>query len=423
MPSSYPSGPGEHPGLPTTRMRCRRPSNAALPALLRKAPWIWSILWGCTASPTGPDNDLPGLQSDRLAATAQQSCLVQRSGEVFCWGLGDAKGVTPGDGSLRFVALRGGWDHLCGLTADSTAYCWGRNDWGQLGDGTRVERSQPTRVATDLELVAITASVHTTCALEATGAAHCWGRNGFGAVGNGVAGESEVELRPTEVAGTARFRTLDGAWANCAIALEGRAFCWGSIPGRFEPTGYVAPGDCSTAYYEWYEGRQCIVPTPIAGELRFESLAGDRCGVTDGGEAYCWGDGQYGTLGDGRVGVHSVSPVRVEGGIRFQALTAGASHVCGLDLYGTAYCWGNNFVGQLGIGDNGASGGTLVRAVPTPVVTDERFVTIVAGAAHTCALAADETVWCWGDNESNQLGEAAVGELSDVPVPVVLKGF
>lgn len=75
---------------------------------------------------------------------------------------------------------------------------------------------------------------------------------------------------------------------------------------------------------------------------------------------------------------------------------------------------------QLGIGENGASGGILVRPVPTRVLPERRFVALAAGAAHACALTAEETVWCWGANESNQLGEAAVGELSDVPVPVEL---
>lgn len=278
---------------------------------------------------------------------------------------------------------------------------------GNSATGTRVHRDQPTQVATDLDLVAITASVHTTCALAATGRAYCWGRNEFGAVGNGVAGEGTVELRPTAVAGTARFRTL-GSGAPCALELDGRAYCWGFVSGSFDPDHYIAPGDCTTAYYHWYQGEQCVVPTPIATEVRFASLAGGGCGLTDSGEAYCWGDGSSGTLGDGRTGVYSVSPVRVDGEIQFQGLAAGSGHVCGLDVDGAAHCWGNNFRGQLGIGENGASGGILFLAVPTRVATDIRFVAVVAGSAHTCALSAEETVWCWGTT------------FSDVPVPIEL---
>lgn len=85
--------------------------------------WIACAAAACSASPTEPVSERIAMQADRLAATAQRSCLIEDSGEVVCWGLGGPARITPGDGSLKFVAVSGGWDHLCGLTADSTAYC------------------------------------------------------------------------------------------------------------------------------------------------------------------------------------------------------------------------------------------------------------------------------------------------------------
>ncbi len=363
--------------------------------LARRPELVVCVLAACSTSPAEPGGNQLAMQADRLALTSEQSCMIERSGEVVCWGIAAPVRVTPGDRSLRFVALRGGAGHVCGLTADSTAYCWGHNLYGEVGDGMRVRRDRPARVATDRRFIAINASVQTSCALDATGRGYCWGRNDWGAIGNGAAAEGTFELEPTPVASANRFRSLVGATVNCGLRVDGRAYCWGHVPGSFNDM-YIAPGDCTTAYYLWYAGRQCLVPTPIATELRFASLAGSSCGLTSLGEAYCWGDGYYGTFGDGRAGVYSVFPVRVNGEIRFRRLTSGSTHVCGVDLGGTAYCWGNNFAGQLGIGEQGRTGGAGIRTEPTRVLTSLQFVDIVAGASSTCALTAAEDVWCWG---------------------------
>ena len=237
-------------------------------------------------------------------------------------------------------------------------------------------------------------------------------------LGNGTGSNDPPVLLPTRVTTRIRFRAVYGLGPNCGLALSGSAYCWGFVSGSFN-TYYVAPGDCTTAYYGWYQGRQCLVPTPIATDLRFASLAGERCGVTTGGDAYCWGDGFYGTFGDGRTAVYSVTPVRVNGSIKFAQLTAGATHVCGLDLSGKAYCWGNNFVGQLGIGDHGF-GRHYVVAEPTPVATSVPFTAIVAGDAHTCGMTSAGQVWCWGTNDFGELGPGLAAGLSDVPVLVQL---
>jgi alpha-tubulin suppressor-like RCC1 family protein len=361
------------------------------------------------------------MQSDRLAVTTNRSCLIESSGDLLCWGRGGSIRFTAGSGLPRFVTLSGGSSHLCGLTGDSTAYCWdGSNRYGEIGDGSQSERSLPTKVATDLKFVWISAAVFTTCALDGAGRAYCWGTNELGGIGNGTMGELSVETLPTPVASQVRFTAVDGAYPNCGLSLDRAVYCWGMVSGSFDPNHLQAPGDCTNAFFRWYAGRDCLRPTPVSTALRFATLAADRCGVTDLGEAYCWGDGFYGTFGDGRVGVYSVLPVRVSGAIQFRKLTSGSHHVCGIDLVGKAYCWGNNFVGQLGIGEHGSGGGVGLRAEPTPVLTQERFVSIASKDAHTCALTAGEQVWCWGSNNFGQLGPGTPGHLSNIPVLVQL---
>lgn len=383
-------------------------------------PVVIPLVAACGPSASEPQTEPLVMQADRLALTAQTSCLLEATGAIVCWGLNGVERFAPAGGSQRWVALRGGFDHFCGLTSDSTARCWGRNDYGQLGDGTRMARTLPTRVNTTLKFVAIHASAHTTCALDPGGRAYCWGRNEFGGVGDGTMAEGSVVLQPKPVAGAIRFRALSGDWPNCGLSLDGRAYCWGSVPGSYDPNAFRAPGDCASTFYLWYAGRQCVTPTPIAGDTRFASLAGDRCGLTAQGVAYCWGDGYYGTFGDGRTGVYSVAPVAVSGSTSFAQLTSAATHVCALDTAGTAYCWGNNFNGLLGIGESGSASGPGKLATPTRVLTTERFGSIVAGSGHTCALTPDGRVWCWGNNDSRQLGPTSPIGSSNVPVLVQL---
>src|SRR5205823_8657674 len=79
-------------------------------------------------------------------------------------------------------------------------------------------------------------------------------------------------------------------------------------------------------------------------------LNGQTCGITSDGDAYCWGSNQYGQLGDGTVSQSKTAPVLVGGGIKWAKLDVGNSHICGVSVAGTAYCWGANFFGTLGDG-------------------------------------------------------------------------
>lgn len=177
------------------------------------------------------------------------------------------------------------------------------------------------------------------------------------------------------------------------------------------------PGNCTGTYYAWWFGTPCLAPTPVDTEIRFTQLAG-FCGLSESGDAYCWGQGQSGNLGNGTVSGYAITPARVLGDRPFTALFAG-SHACALDTEGQAFCWGNNYQGQLGIGQSGSLGGAPYRVEPTPVLTDKRFVTL-AIAQQTCGITTDEELWCWGPNENGAVGPGIVGFLQLVPVRVTL---
>ena len=129
-----------------------------------------------------------------------------------------------------------------------------------------------------------------------------------------------------------------GIFHSCGVTTAGEAYCWG-IHG----VGQLGDGIDTRSYVN--------VPVAVVGGLTFQSVnAGyHSCGVTTAGEAYCWGDNDYGQLGDG-TGTDSNVPVAVVGGLTFQSVTAGQDHSCGVTTAGEAYCWGDNYYGQLGDG-------------------------------------------------------------------------
>ncbi|MGI8618240.1 MAG: RCC1 domain-containing protein [Gemmatimonadaceae bacterium] len=202
--------------------------------------------------------------------------------------------------------------------------------------------------------------------------------------------------------------TADGDWISvtvgyvsaCGIDRLGDVWCWGS---NF--TGWLGTEHRSYAM---------IPPSRVMGfsSLRLRRIvAGIRfqCALAADGQAFCWGENTQGQLGRGHVSTLEPAPAPVAGGIRFESLSAGSFHVCGVSITGTAYCWGNASGGALGIGsaltrcdDTGHS----ACNVPTPmeVAGGLTFTEVSAGRHHTCGVTATADAYCWGDGSSGQLG-------------------
>jgi hypothetical protein len=133
---------------------------------------------------------------------------------------------TPLTDAIRVSA---GDEHTCALMMQGRVMCWGSNTWGQLGDGTATDRLTPTPVVGLAgEAVAIDAGYHHTCALLASGVAQCWGRNVFGQLGDGTTAD---RLTPTTVVGLSGLGTATavsaGADHTCVLATSGATQCWG----------------------------------------------------------------------------------------------------------------------------------------------------------------------------------------------------
>jgi alpha-tubulin suppressor-like RCC1 family protein len=353
------------------------------------------------------------------------SCGLTATGVAYCWGsnqvgqLGtgstEPQGCSSGTstwscsttpvavaGGLTFASLTEGtlW-HTCGLTATGVAYCWGLNAYGEIGDGTKTQRTTPVAVvAPGLTFASLTAGQSHTCGLTATGAAYCWGSNEYGQLGDGTNTSRTTPV--AALAGGLTFATLVAGDRNtCGLTPAGAAYCWGSNVNGTLGTG-LTTGPSTCAQVGGGSNPCSMVPVQVAGGLTFASLtsSGHTCGLTPAGKAYCWGNNYSGQLG-ANYATSQAAPVAVDGGLTFASLSAGANHTCGLTATGAAYCWGNNYDGSVG---NGSTTGSPELA-PALVVGGLNFATVAAGEQYTCGLTATGAAYCWGWNYTGQLGD------------------
>jgi len=197
---------------------------------------------------------------------------------------------------------------------------------------------------------------------------------------------------------------VSGASHSCAIGTNRRAYCWGT-----NQDGQLGVKPAAL---------ERPAPTSIAAGAVFATLAaGDAhtCSTGVDFELRCWGDNGMGQLGLGTTG-GTAFPTTATVAFDFVSVTAGGNHTCALTATHTVVCWGLNTSGELGLGD------TTHRDVPTTVDGGRTFVQIVAGAAHSCARVTTGAVLCWGRNGLGQLGDSStLGKVE--PDSVLAAGF
>jgi alpha-tubulin suppressor-like RCC1 family protein len=209
-------------------------------------------------------------------------------------------------------------------------------------------------------------------------------------------------------------RTTDSLLIGDTVTLRARALDSSGVfvPGA-EPTwrsldAGVATVDASGGVHALSVGTARIVAGAMGAEdtatisvfapLAFADIdigGGTACGVTVGGDAYCWGAGQLGQLGAGAalpLGIQR-APVLVVGGHHFSTVSVGGEHACGLTTDGTALCWGGGRLGPLGTGTSDATS-------PTPVLGGLHFTAVWAGYDRTCGRTLSGEIYCWGSGVS-----------------------
>jgi alpha-tubulin suppressor-like RCC1 family protein len=243
--------------------------------------------------------DVVGLSSGvaAISAGAEHACALTDTGGVLCWGrnrdgqLGDGTRQvrltpTPAAGLTSGVAeVSAGKYHSCALTDAGDVKCWGYNEEGQLGDGTRHDRATATRVKGLSGVAEVSAGGFHTCALAVSGTVTCWGSNRTGQLGDGT---DIRRLTPVTVhhLKDAIAVTAGGAH-SCAITSTHGARCWGENRS-------LQLGDGTTS-----NRRSPVGVVGLRGVSEIAASYSHSCAVTMSGRAACWGTNHYGKLGDG----------------------------------------------------------------------------------------------------------------------------
>ena len=308
----------------------------------------------------------------------------------------EAKSTVPVklQGDIRFAQISTYGRHTCGITAAGKAYCWGYNGWGALGSGSNAAMSiTPVAVGGGITFRSISAGADHTCGVSTDNRAFCWGNNDWRQLGKGTVFTS----MPTLVSETLSFAKITaGTGFTCGITTGGETYCWGANQiGQLGDGGKISYGNVFVA-----------APQKVVGNQTFQSLAlGNQysCAIAVGGQGYCWGSNNT-KLGSGNQTGDTSTPAPMIGGHVFQQISAGYGHACGVTSTQAVYCWGSNGSGQLGSAIlNGT--GTPSRAGMLEAMEVAASGIGTGSGSHSCAISKDRlTVWCWGRNDVGQLG-------------------
>jgi len=295
------------------------------------------------------------------------TCAVADQG-TSCWGT-DRPAPVAVSGGGSFHGLEAGFLHTCALDGEEAAWCWGSNTNGVLGVPGTEESSDPLPVETDLRFVELAANSESTCGRDGEGRLHCWGMYG--------------DETPVAFGGDLRFEQISGQWTHmCGVeAGTGRVWCWGNN----------ARGELAQEEQERFEEPVLVEGVEDAELVRAGAMF--TCALDQGRNLHCWGwncDGQLGRVGGPQN--HTVPQV-VEAAPPLVQIALGYGFVCGLTEEGEAWCWGRNSRGELGA-DTGPSHWSVE---PVPVSGDLRFTDLSAGWRHACGITDEGKLYCWGD--------------------------
>lgn len=356
-----------------------------------------------------------------------------------------------------WAQISGGINHTCAITSQGYLYCWGRNAWGQLGDGTTTERHVPTYVMNGVAQVDAKGD-HTCAIMTSGGTLKCWGSNSSYELGTTT---PSYQTSPTTVTGlsTPIKAVSTGGPNTCVIDTNDDFICW---------------GDTSLCQLGYYLGTPTTTRTLVGKRNPSDTWAnavasiavqnGTVCGIGIDGTPRCWGLNENGQLGTGSTSSYDCYPDSPSLPFSYVwSVSVGLWYTCWLDGDNSyhPYCAGHNYYGQLGRGSSQKSPpyyNATPGAITGPYVTEDAMwleanygytgiemqwdgavntwgggfsgelgngtwnesdspvrvyvggnalyaAHVTAGDRHVCALKSDGTLYCWGDNYHGQIGD------------------
>ncbi len=401
LPGYYVSGTGAAEGTP-----CPAGKYNELPGQISDTACIWAQ----------PGHSVPVLT--QVSSGALHTCAILDDGSVKCWGdnsngqLGDgtrAVHIEPEKATMpigkRAVEISAGSYHNCVLLDAGAVRCWGDNSYGQLGDGTIIERTSPVVVDLGVGRTAtgVSAGESHTCVVLDDHSVKCWGDNSNGQLGDGSISESHTPVE-VNMGGSEVHSISAGSYHTCAIMVDRSVRCWGdnwhgqlgdsTNSDRLNPVEIAVPSNSSAVTIDSGPFHTCL-------------------GMNDGG-MFCWGFNAYGQIGNGGTSnTNSPAAVALDSTQSPTQVFAGLFHTCSLFDSGQMACWGSNSFGQLG------DGTTVSQSLPNIVSHSTNALSISVGQRHTCAILDDASLKCWGINSDGQLGDGSTTSRTS-PVSVDL---
>lgn len=354
--------------------------------------------------------------TSRIFAGLRNTCALSTTGAAMCWGKNEWGQVGDGTTENRWTpvdvvglvsnvtSIAPGNNHTCALTGTGAVKCWGLNNWGQLGNNTVIDSLVPAEVVgLGSNVVAITSFGNHTCALTSFGAVKCWGHNEYGVLGNNSTVDSRVAVEVVGL-GSGVAAISVGLSHSCALTILGTVKCWGG--GFVGQMGNAGIADAHTP-----------VDVVGLGGIAISIAAGGNhtCALLSGGGTKCWGYNEFGQIGNASNS-NVLTPVDVVGqSTGVSAIASGNNHTCVLNTIGGVKCWGANQGGQLGNSSNTNTN------TPVNVFGLGSGVSSVTAGNVTCGTTNSGVVWCWGNNLNGGLG---IGPYpgTNVPIEVVALG-
>lgn len=408
-----------------------------------------------------------GSAADYVGVTAGAafSCGLNQAKKVLCWGsngfgqIGDGTvtnktSPTPVTGGIEdWASIDAGSSHVCGLREDGSLYCWGRNNAGQIGDGTTVDRSAPTLVSAG-PWESVSAGVDFTCAIKAEDhTLWCWGLGSSRQLGTGTTASSSVPVQEKLLA-TSWASVSAGNAYTCAVNEQNTRFCWGTNSvgqggdgtvtaindpkalddgtadwkrldaGDFAACGLRGDG----ALWCWGDGGQgqtaqpgnegpLTKPAQVGADTDWLSVASGlrfACGIRAGDRLYCWGSASRGAVGQGYVSDRT-EPAFVGDATTWARVAVQLDGGCAIREAGALWCWGRNAFEQLGDGTN------VTRVEPVLIGMGKTWSRVSLGRTHTCGIAEEgglNGLFCWGRDANGELGNGAGVTNQTTPMPI-----
>jgi len=373
----------------------------------------------------------------QIRAGASHTVMLHSDGTIWTTGSNSAGQLGDGTGTnlrkspvqvglsanaTNWTMVATGADHTLALKADGSLWAWGSNQFGQLGDGSGINKSSPVRIGSGNNWTAVAAGGSSSFALKADGTLWAWGNNAKGQLGDGsvIARSAPVPVLNMSSNGSRYVAISTGAEHTLALQADGTLWTWGS-----NQYGNVSPildqNDQFTITYRPADMAAHSTPAQIDADNDWALIAAGgshSLAIKADGTLWAWGRNNTGQLGIGVTdGTPHLVPVQVETDNDWVALSGGDLHTLAVKRSGTLWAWGENNNGELGDGTTTDQNKPIQISVLSDGSNITDIVAVAAGATHSLALKANGEIYAWGINLAGQLGDnTLVGSLDPFPV-------